>query len=147
MYTVFLSLHNILRWFVLASMLYAIFSSIHGLLTHRSYTKLDNLMRILANTFGHTQLLIGFVLYFSLSPITAYFLQNGATGSEQISFFGIWHAVTMFLAVVAMTIGGALAKRAKTDRSKFRYVLTWFLIALTMIIFAIPWFRPWFRGF
>ena len=147
MYSVFLSLHNLLRWFVLASMLYAILSSVHGLLSRRPYTKQDNVMRIMANTFGHTQLLIGFALYFSLSPITSYFLENGASGSAQISFFGIQHAVTMFLAVVAMTVGGALAKRAKTDRSKFRYVLTWFLIALTMIIFAMPWFRPWFRGF
>ena len=147
MYSLFLSLHNSLRWLVLASMVYTIFSSIQGMFIKRPYNEVDNWARVIANIFGHTQLLVGFVLYFALSPITTFFLQNGDGGSEQITFFGIWHAITMFLAVVAMTIGGALAKRAKTSPGKFKYVLIWFSIALGMILFAIPWWRPWFRSF
>ncbi len=96
---------------------------------------------------GHTQLLIGVALYFVFSPITRYFMENGAAGNEQMSFFGVWHAIVMVLAIVAMTIGGSVAKRATSDTGKFKSITIWFSIALVMILMAIPWFRPFFRSF
>lgn len=147
MYATFLTLHSVFRWLVLASLVYAIFTSIEGLISKRPYSKADNITRIITNTISHTQLLIGFTLYFVLSPVTQYFLKNGSEGNHQMWFFGIYHIVMMFLSIVVMTIGGSIAKRAKTDQAKFKSIAIWFSVALFLILLAIPWFRPYFRNF
>lgn len=147
MYATFLALHSVFRWLVLASLVYAICTSIEGLISKRPYSKADNITRIITNTISHTQLLIGFTLYFVLSPLTQYFLKNGSEGNHQMWFFGIYHIVMMFLSIVVMTIGGSIAKRAKTDQAKFKSIAIWFSVALFLILLAIPWFRPYFRNF
>jgi hypothetical protein len=49
----------------------------------------------------------------------------------------------MILSVVLVTIGSALAKRKQTDREKFKTILIWFSIVLSVIFIAIPWpFSP-----
>ncbi len=147
MYATFLALHSVFRWLVLASLVYAIFISIEGLISKRPYNKADNITRIVTNTISHTQLLIGFTLYFVLSPVTQYFLKNGSEGNYQMWFFGIYHIGMMFLSIVVMTIGGSIAKRAKADQDKFKTIAIWFSVALLLILLAIPWFRPYFRNF
>jgi hypothetical protein len=147
MYATFLALHSVFRWLVLASLVYAIFISIEGLISKRPYTKADNITRIITNAISHTQLLLGFTLYFVLSPITQHFLKNGSEDNHQMWFFGIYHIVMMFLSIVVMTIGGSIAKRAKTDQTKFKITAIGFSLALLLILLAIPWFRPYFRNF
>jgi len=147
MYSITVFFHSVFRWLVLLSMLYAIGSSIQGLISNRTYNKADKLARVLANTISHTQLLLGFTLYFALSPITGYFMKNGSGGNFEISFFGIYHIAMMFGSIVVMTIGGAISKRAATDTEKFKTIAIYFSMALALILMAIPWFRPFFRNF
>jgi hypothetical protein len=146
MYTLFLTIHSLLRWLVLASIMYATISSLQGLISKRRYSKSDALVRSLATTLTHTQLLIGFVLYFILSPITGQFMKGDANGNEQMWFFGAYHIALMFISVGIMTTGGSKAKRATADRDKFRFTAISFGISLLLILLAIPWFRPIFRG-
>lgn len=147
MYTTFLAIHSIFRWLVLASLIYTVFISIQGLSSKRPYTKADNIMRIVTNAIAHTQLLIGFLLYFVWSPVTKFFLQNGLEGSAQMWFFGAYHILAMVLSIFVMTIGSAIAKRAQTDTAKFKTIAVYFSVALVLILAAIPWFRPFFRNF
>ncbi|QHT71381.1 DUF2871 family protein [Rhodocytophaga rosea] len=145
-YTLFLTIHSILRWLVLSSIVYATISALQGLVSKRMYSKSDSIIRSLATTLTHTQLLLGFVLYFILSPITGQFMKGNANGNEQMWFFGAYHIALMFIAVGVMTTGGSKAKRATTDRDKFRFTAISFGISLLLILLAIPWFRPFFRG-
>jgi len=147
MYTTLLAIHNIIRWVVLGSLVFAIYTSAEGLVAKRTYTKADKIARGLTSGISHLQLLIGLLLYASISPITKSFLQNGAQGNDQLLFFGVWHALAMIIAVVVITIGAAVAKRASTDTKKFRVTLIYFSIALLFILSAIPWFRPFIRSF
>lgn len=147
MYEVFVFLHSVFRWLVLISLVYAVGSSVQGLISKRTYTRADGLARSLATTISHTQLLIGFTLYFVLSPITQYFIKSGSGGAYEIWFFGIYHIAMMLSSIVVMTIGGSIAKRAATDYAKFKTIAIYFSIALVLILFAIPWFRPFFRHF
>lgn len=147
MYTTLLAIHGIIRWLVLGSLVFGIFSCTEGLVTKRKYSGIDTVTRGLVSGLSHVQLIVGLLLYVSISPITKSFLQNGAQGNDQILFFGVWHAAVMVIAVILITIGAALAKRASTDQKKFRTSLTWFSIALVLILGAIPWFRPFFRLF
>ena len=147
MYEIFVFLHSVFRWLVLISLLYAIGRSIHGIISKRSYTKADGFARIMANTISHTQLLIGFTLYFVLSPITQFFMKSGSGDNHEIWFFGIYHIAIMFSSIVVMTIGGSVSKRAATDHTRFKIIIIYFSVALALILLAIPWFRPFFRNF
>ena len=153
MYTTLLFAHSIIRWFVLGSLLYTIYQSYLGYRTKRSFSKKDDTIRHWTATIAHIQLVIGFTLYIK-SPLVNYFWTNkGTTTSPDISFFGWMHILFMLLAIVIITIGSAKAKRKTMDEEKFNTLLTWFTIALLMILIAIPWpfspfaNRPYIRPF
>lgn len=147
MYAKLLAIHGVFRWLVLLSLVCIIFASIHGLLTKRAYTNLDKLLRIITGAIGHTQLLLGLTLYFALSPLMKFFVKNGGGNNYQMWFFGIYHIVMMFSAIVVMAIGSALSKKVLEDKRKFKMVIIYFSVALGMILLSIPWFRPFFRNF
>lgn len=144
MYSSFLFSHSMVRWFVLVSLLYAIWTAFSGYRSGRAFSKIDNAIRHWTATIAHIQLMIGFVLYF-ISPLVAWFLDHPkeAMQSRDLTFFGIIHIALMTIAVVLITIGSALAKRRETDREKFRTMLVWFTIGVLLILIAIPWpFSP-----
>lgn len=147
MYSTLLALHSVFRWLVLASLVYAIIMSIQGYASKRSFTKKDATARVVAGAISHTQLLIGFILYFVLSPVTQHFMVKGADGNQQIWFFGLYHISMMSVAILIMTIGSSISKRAKTDPAKFKNIIIYFTIALLLILLSIPWFRPVLRNF
>ena len=137
---ILLGIHSIFRWLVLLSLLYCVIASLHGLLSGRKFSRLDNVMRSASSAISHTQLVIGFIVYFK-SPLIQLFHNNMGKliGNLNYSFFGIYHAVLMLIAVVFITIGAAKAKRAEGARAKFRSLLTWYSLALIIILIAIPW--------
>ncbi|MBK8392025.1 MAG: hypothetical protein IPL23_23350 [Saprospiraceae bacterium] len=144
--------HSMIRWLVLVSLLYSIFSAYKGYISPLKFTKLDNTVRHWTATFAHIQLVIGIVLY-TQSPMIKYFWHNfqEAVQNSDTLFFGLLHIVFMFLAIIFITIGSALAKRKQTDKEKFKTMLVWFSTALLIILIAIPWpfsplaNRPYFR--
>lgn len=143
-----------IRWFLLASLLYAIWTAFSGYRSGRPFSKTDNAIRHWTATIAHVQLMIGFVLYF-ISPLVDYFLHHTREAVQQteFTFFGIIHISLMLIAVVVITIGSALAKRRTPDRAQFKTMLVWFSVALLIILVAIPWpfsplaGRPYFRTF
>lgn len=148
------SLHSILRWLVLASLILAIFKAYRGFTQHTIFTKTDNSIRHWTATIGHIQLVVGMTLYIQ-NPVIKYFWANFKEMSQQLDvlFFGITHIFLMLVAIVILTIGSAMAKRKTTDREKFRTMLVWFSLALFIIFVAIPWpfsplaNRPYIRTF
>ena len=152
MYPILISLHNTIRWLVLASLLVALYKAYTGYVSNSAFTKTDNAVRHWTATIAHIQLMVGMVLYFQ-SPVVSHFLVNF---SEQINnlhlaFFGLIHSSLMLSAIVLITIGSAKAKRNATDSEKFKTMLIWFAVALLVIFIAIPWpfspfaSRPYFR--
>ncbi len=154
MYLFLLALHSLIRWFVLASLLFVIFRSYRGWFGHKPYTKTDHVTRIITATIAHIQLVAGVWLYF-ISPVVDYFLHNysQAVHMRQIRFFGMEHVTIMLTAIVLITIGSAKAKRKTTDEAKFKTMAIWFTIALLLIFTSVPWSfsplisRPLFRSF
>lgn len=152
MYIIVLTMHSLIRWLVLAGLLFALYRAYHGLAGKRLFSKADNIARIAAATFAHIQLIIGLWLYF-ISPVVSYFLENFKTAVHErgIRFFGMEHSTMMLGAIVVITIGSVKAKRKATDREKFKSMATWFTIALVILLINIPWpfspfaARPYFR--
>jgi UDP-N-acetylmuramyl pentapeptide phosphotransferase/UDP-N-acetylglucosamine-1-phosphate transferase len=144
MYQTLTFLHSLTRWFVLLSLLYAIYRAYIGYSLNKEYSKTDNRIRHWTATTAHIQLIIG-ILFYIKSPVISYFWNNVKEGVDQpdIIFFGLYHIIAMLTAIVLITIGSAKAKRKIKAKEKFRIQLVWFLIALVVIFIAIPWpFSP-----
>jgi len=154
MYLILLATHSLIRWFVLISLLFAIYRGYRGWLLKKPFSRFDNNVRHITATIAHVQLIIGLWLYF-ISPIVAYFLYNfkDAVHERQIRFFGMEHATMMLTGIILITIGSVKAKRKTTDLEKFKTMAIWFTIALLVILSSIPWSfsplvsRPMFRSF
>ncbi|GAB2560495.1 hypothetical protein [Spirosoma areae] len=159
-YPLVLFLHNALRWLVLGSLLAALVRSYWGWLRPRPGPIVEpQMLRVVATSIAHTQLLVGFYLYV-ISPIVAYYwtfkpgLDSSAfSKSVEFPFFGLIHISLMFTAIVVMTVGSSKAKRQTQARQKFKTTAIYFTIALLLILVAIPWpfsplaSRSWVRFF
>jgi hypothetical protein len=154
MYYTLITLHSLVRWLLLISLLLAIYQSYRGWLAARVFTRWDNTLRVLTVTLAHVQLTIGVWLYL-VSPLISNFLNNysATVGVRSIRFFGMEHSLMMILAVTFITIGGSQARRRSVAGKKFKAMAIWFTIALVIIFVSIPWpfspmaERPWIRTF
>ncbi|AQG79355.1 hypothetical protein [Spirosoma montaniterrae] len=154
MYLTLLALHSVIRWFVVIILGLTLAASWQGWLSNRPYTPTDARLRSIATSITHLQLLLGFVLYFK-SPITGYFRENfrESLNSSDLTFFGLIHISLMLVAVVVLTFGSSLGKRAATDAQKHRTVALYFLAGTLILLAAVPWpfsplaQRPLFRSF
>lgn len=152
MYSTLIFLHSLTRWFVVISLVYAIYRAYSGFKFQKTFSKADNSIRHWTATIAHVQLIIGILVY-TQSPTISYFWKHTKTALHNwdVTFYSLIHALLMLLAIVVLTIGSAKAKRMQTDREKFRTMLIWFLVAFILIFIAIPWpfsplsNRPYFR--
>lgn len=154
MYPTLLALHSLVRWLVLASLIFAMLRSYRGWLGQGEFSRLDDSVRHWTATIAHIELVLGLGLYF-ISPITEYFLHNfkDAVHLREIRFFGMEHSLMMLIAIVVITVGSAKAKRQQAGPKKFKTMAIWFSIGFLIILSSIPWAfspltsRPNFRPF
>lgn len=154
MYSTLLSLHSLVRWLILTSLIVAILIAYRGWLSKKAFSRFHNSVRHWTATVAHIQLVIGVWLYF-ISPVIDYFLHNykEAVHQREIRFFGMEHSVMMLTAIVIITVGSAKAKRKPTDAEKFKTMAIWFTVGFLIILISIPWAfsplasRPYFRPF
>ncbi len=154
MYSILLTLHSLVRWLVVASLLIAIYRAYRGWKFDKPFSKLDSALRHNTATILHIQFILGLWLYL-ISPIVEYFYQNftQAVHMREIRFFGMEHITMMVIAVVLVTFGSVSAKRKPADNQKFKTMAIWFTIAFVIIFVSIPWkfspliSRPYLRMF
>lgn len=143
MYTGFLHLHDALRWLLLLSLVVTLVKYLAGWFGNQPWKKVDNMLGIVFTSLMDLQLLVGAVLYFFLSPITKMALSDfgAAMKNADLRFYAVEHLSMMLIAVVLVHIGRAKSKKAVTDTGKFRIASIFFLLALALIVAAIPWSR------
>ncbi len=154
MFTTLLTIHSLIRWFVLTSLIFAIYRAYNGWITGKPFLKFDNTVRLITATIAHIQLGVGLCLYF-ISPIIDYFLHNYKVAVKigGIRFFGMEHSLMMLIAIIIITIGSVKVKNKSKDKEKFRSMAIWFTVGLLVILISIPWpfsplaSRPYFRTF
>lgn len=151
-YEILLTIHSLFRWILLALLGYGLYVSWRGWRLKKTYTRNDDLIRIVVLTTSHLQLIIGLALY-GVSPVVRYFLANfsKAVHVRDIRFFGMEHITMMVIAVTIITIGSLKAKKRHSDIHKFSTLARWYSMALLIIFISIPWAfspftaRPYFR--
>ena len=143
MYEIILVLHNTLRWLLLVSLAITLVKYLAGWMGNQPWKKIDNILGIIFTSLMDLQLIFGFTLYFFLSPYikTAFSDFGAAMKNANLRFYAVEHLSLMLIAIVLVHVGRAKSKRAKTDRNKFKTAIIFFLIALVIILAAIPWSR------
>lgn len=143
MYPGFLHLHDTLRWLLLISLVITLVKYLAGWFGNQPWKKVDNILGIVFTSLMDLQLLTGLVLYFFLSPITKLALSDfgAAMKDADLRFYAVEHLSMMLIAVVLVHIGRAKSKKANPDVSKFKIASIFFLIALVLMVAAIPWSR------
>jgi hypothetical protein len=147
MYVGLLHLHNITRWFVLIAAIYAIVVSIRGLATSKTWTKSDQRAGLIYSSLLGVQLVIGIILYI-ISPVVQSGLRDMATAMQnsQIRFFVVEHITLMIMAFVVAQVAYSVSKRATSDRARFVRSSIGYVLATVLVLFGIPWWRPFFPG-
>ncbi len=145
MNTGLLHLHNLLRWVILITLIL----SIAKLLTKQDALKTSKILLISA----HTTLVLGLYQYF-FGPVGLQLISQAAGGMKEVMkdaagrFWAVEHILSMVIAIVLITIGHIKYKKGGKPGS----TTTFYLIALLLILSAIPWpfragiGRPWFPG-
>ena len=150
-YSVLLALHSWSRWLVLLFGLIAIYRAYVGWTGRRRFVGADNGMSAAFSGFIWLQVLIGFGLYFGLSPWGLNAMkQAGAMKDPTARFFGMEHVVVMVLAAIVAQVGRIVVKKTSDDTLKHKKAFLYFGIALVLVLLMIPWgiwnpARPLFR--
>jgi hypothetical protein len=144
MYPFVLTVHNIVRWLVLIFGIIAIVKAFIGWSGKKEWRSLDNQLGLAFTISLDVQVLLGFLLYVVLSPITtnAFSSFGSAMSDSATRFFLVEHLLMMIIALVLAHIGRSRAKKADTDVSKHKNAAIFFTIAVLLIIIGIPWYRP-----
>jgi hypothetical protein len=151
MYQTLLLLHSWSRWFVLIFGLIAVYRAYSGWTSARPFVKADNGMSAAFSGFMWLQVLIGFGLYFGLSPWGLNAMkQAGAMKDATTRFFGMEHVLVMIIAAALAQVGRIAVKKASDDTLKHKKAFIYFGIALLLVLLMIPWgiwnpARPLFR--
>jgi cytochrome bd-type quinol oxidase subunit 2 len=122
--------HSGLRYVVLVLLLAAITTAYSKWKNNNSD---DSKIYSFALISMHIQLLLGLIL-FMMSPKVNFDMIS----DKVFRFFSIEHAFMMLIAVVLITVGRARSRKAVAG-NKHRTILYFYLMALILILIAIPW--------
>ena len=149
MYDLVLLLHSWLRWVALAAGIAATLTAFTSSGTTEG--RGDRWGVIFVGTLD-LQLLLGLLLYFGLSPITAAIREDfgAALRDPGARFWAVEHIGMMLLAIVLAHLGRVLAKKARTGPARRARLLACFALSTIALIAATPWpgmtaGRPLFR--
>jgi len=129
--------HSGIRWIFLALLIYAVINAFIKWRGGKAYTEGDRKGGLFTFITSHIQLLLGFGLYF-ISPkvgsMSAEVMKNATA-----RFFTVEHISMMILAIILISIGYSRAKKGVDSSAKFKRTFIFFLIALILVLVAIPW--------
>jgi uncharacterized membrane protein YphA (DoxX/SURF4 family) len=131
------------RWLVLIVLVLAIIFAFAGWFGKKEWTKRDKLTGLILTIFMDIQFLVGLILYAFVSPLTkAAFADFGAAmKNADIRFYAVEHILMMLIALVLVHIGRSKSKKATAPEKQHRAAAIFYIIALLLIVAAIPWER------
>lgn len=125
--------HSLIRYGVLITVAFAGLVHLRGMLFKRPILTYERALSIVAMVLCHVQLVVGLILY--LINFKQYTMMQGPEGR----FWKMEHIGTMVIAIALVTIGRSTAKRAKEEQVKQKRIAIFYLIALALMLWAIPW--------
>ena len=140
MYEILLRSHSGLRWILLAVVLGAVVRAFTNMSSGK-FTALDDKLSLFSLITAHIQLLLGLGLYF-ISPFVKAAMEAGMGAAMKETVLRFWlveHIFGMVIGIALITVGRVAAKKATTDKDKFKKIAVYFTIGLVVILSTIPW--------
>jgi len=134
MHTSLLLTHSVFRYFVLVFLLLFVFRSLQGWINKSSFSSLDDKLGFWLFMVAHTQLIIGFVLYF-ISPVVVFSGESMKDASAR--YWLVEHGSMMILAIVLITLARVTTKKITDSTAKYKRLFIYNGIAFVIIIVAI----------
>lgn len=142
MQTGLVHLHNLLRWIILVLLLVSIVKAYTGWQSKRIFSASDKKVWLFTMISAHTTLLLGlYQVAFGRYGFLSAGLPEGVSLMKDkfYRFFWIEHPVGMLIAIMLITLGHGMARKAVSDEVKYRKAFIYFLLALVVILATIPW--------
>lgn len=156
MYTGSLHLHSLLRWVMVALMIFLLLRSFMGRKDGRAFTAQDRKLVLFLMISAHLQLVIGLYQYFVGNWGVKQFenLSMGEVMKNATSrFFAVEHLTGMLIAIILITIANSTSKKAMEDNSKWNRLFWLYAVSFLLILACVPWpirevgaGRSWFPG-
>lgn len=148
LYQIFLSLHNVLRWALVAVALWALFRTLTGWLGKGGWLPADAKASKLYPILLDVQTLVGVVLYAGISPLmkVAYSNVPAAMANKELRFYLVEHISAIVIALALAHIGKVRAMRIKDSVARHKTLFFWYGASFLMVLSRIPWNRPLFPG-
>lgn len=128
---VLLFFHSLFRYIVLLLIVASVLMAFKGLIMNAPILIGERKVYIFTVIACHIQLAMGFILYW---------MRFDTYGSSAMGrFWKFEHMGTMTIAILLITLGRALSKRAKTEKRKQLMIGAFYLIGLILILSMIPW--------
>jgi heme A synthase len=141
METGLLHLHKGFRYLILLLLIGSLFAAWNGKKNKTSYTGIYRKVPLFALILLHIQLVLGTLLYF----LNAYYRIPDFMKIPELRFKALEHPLGMLLGIVFITLGYALAKRAKNANQSFNRIFYFYAIGLLLVFMSIPW--PFLKAF
>jgi len=144
MYETFLvvlrALHNVNRWAVLIGLAWVLVVLYRGLFARAAWEERHTRMTKRVAGLLDLQFMLGLALYvFGPFGRLAFGSFGEMMGQAVLRFFALEHPLQMVVAVAIAHTGLVIARRAATDRTRFRRAAIGFTLALALILAGIPW--------
>jgi len=134
LYSFLLHLHSGFRYIVLLLVLLAIIRAWLGWLGKVTYSESHRKLNLFALISVHTQLLIGFVLYF-VSPFVTF--GSNTMKDATTRYWTVEHLTGMLIAIIFVTVGHARSKRGAASAAKHKSIAIFYTLALIIITVVI----------
>jgi hypothetical protein len=142
-YLLTLLVHSmIVRWLVLLAVGIRVGTAAWGLSSGGSWGATDKRLSLVPLILVDTQVLIGLVLYFFLSPNVHQAMGDvgAAMKDGHLRYYLVEHPTLMILAAAALHVGNVLVKRAGDDRR--RYVVTTVASGAALVLLLLGVYLP-----
>lgn len=134
MYSTFLLLHSVLRYFVLILIIILVFKSLAGWMTRSVYTPTDNKISLFTLILAHSQFLLGLLLYFT-SPFVSF---SSETMKDPFArYWTVEHITVMLIAIILITVARSTSKKLHDGVARHRRLFILNAIALALILGGI----------
>lgn len=132
-------LHSYWAYIVLAILVVTVINAIVAFIQKKEFTHKEFRLGLFSLIATHTQLLIGFLVYF----VGGFQKGLGDMKDASVRLLALEHPLTMIIAIVLITVGWSRHKKQVKSEAKFKTFIIFYGIALLLIVSRIPW-SNWF---
>lgn len=138
-YTIAFKIHIFISAITLLAGLSTLFLSIHGWVNKRAYIKADEMSSLVFNIGLYFQLILGFMIYFTLRTTLdgEMWEVNDTENDASLRFWAIEHIALMIFALFLTQLGRIFIKRTTQPIRMFKASIFYYGTALLLILFSV----------